>query len=146
MGIRRAKRGRFQLRRRLHNGFTSTLQYVYSKSIDDAALGGQGQGGNLIAQNWLDLSAERGLSNFDQRHLLTLTGQYTSGMGIGGGTLMSGWRAIVLKEWTFTSQITAGSGLPLTPLYSAAVQGTGVTGPNSPGLYGARMCMTLRLG
>src|SRR5262249_7435797 len=57
--------GSFQLRRRLHNGFTATLQYTYSKSIDDSSLGGQNQGGRLIAQNWLDLSAERGLSNFD---------------------------------------------------------------------------------
>src|SRR5262249_45116139 len=45
-----------QLRRRLHNGFTASLQYVFSKSLDDAALGGRG-GGNLIAQNWLDLAA-----------------------------------------------------------------------------------------
>ena len=45
-----------------------------------------------IAQNWLDLSAERGLSTFDQRHLLTLQMQYTTGMGLGGGTLVNGWR------------------------------------------------------
>ena len=33
--------GQIQLRRRLHNGLTATLQYTYSKSIDDdAALGG----------------------------------------------------------------------------------------------------------
>ena len=35
--------GQVQLRRRLHNGLTATLQYTYSKSIDDdSALGGQG--------------------------------------------------------------------------------------------------------
>ena len=45
-----------------------------------------------IAQNWLDLRAERALSTFDQRHLLNLPAQYTSGQGLGGGTLMSGWR------------------------------------------------------
>ena len=37
--------GQFQLRRRLHNGFTATLQYTYSKSIDDSALGGRRAGG-----------------------------------------------------------------------------------------------------
>jgi trimeric autotransporter adhesin len=121
--------GQIQLRRRLHNGFTSTLQYVYSKSIDDAALGGRGQGSAVIAQNWLDLSGERGLSNFDQRHLLTVSGQYTSGMGIGGGTLLSGWRGALLKEWTFSSNISAGTGLPLTPIYYSPVQGTGIAGP-----------------
>ncbi len=53
-----------QLRRRLHNGFTASLQYTFSKAIDDAALGGRGQGTAVIAQNWLDLSGERGLSDF----------------------------------------------------------------------------------
>ena len=43
--------------------------------------------------------------------------QYTTGMGIGGGTLLSGWRGALFKEWTFTTTITAGSGLPLTPIY-----------------------------
>src|SRR5262249_17516771 len=42
--------------------------------------------------------------------------QYTSGMGIKGGTLLSGWRGAVIKEWTFVSQINVGTGLPLTPI------------------------------
>ena len=29
-------------------------------------------------------------------------------MGVGGGTLLSGWRGALFKEWTFTTQITAG--------------------------------------
>jgi hypothetical protein len=32
-----------------------------------------------IAQNWLDLEAERGPSSFDQRHLLSVQAQYTTG-------------------------------------------------------------------
>ena len=43
----------------------------------------------------------------------------------------------MFKEWTVASQITIGSGLPLTPIYFAAVRGTGVTGsirPNYTGL------------
>jgi len=131
--------GQLQLRRRLRSGFTASLQYVYSKSIDnDSQLGGQGatltsntstqitQG--VTAQNWRDLNAERGLSTFDQRHLLTLSAQYTSGMGSGGGTLMSGWRGTLLKEWTMLTSITAGTGLPETPIVPLAVPGTGVTG------------------
>ncbi len=121
--------GQFQLRRRLHNGITATLQYTYSKSIDDSALGGRGQAVNVIAQNWLDLSAERGLSSFDQRHLVNLQAQYTSGMGMHGGALLTGWRGALFKEWTIASQINAGTGLPLTPVYFAAVPGTGVAGP-----------------
>jgi len=129
--------GQIQLRRRLHNGITASVLYVYSKSIDDAALGGQGQGGLVVAQNWLDLKAERGLSPFDQRHQVTFTGQYTSGMGMHGGSLLSGWRGALLKEWTFTTSITAGTGLPLTPTYFAPTQGTGFVGSNRPDYTGA---------
>ena len=42
---------------------------------------GEARAANVIAQNWLDLSAERGLSNFDQRHLLTFQMQYTTRPG-----------------------------------------------------------------
>jgi hypothetical protein len=69
-----------QLRRRLHSGLTASLQDVFSKSIDDSALGGRGQAQSVIAQNWLDLSAERALSTFDQRHLVNASIQYTTGM------------------------------------------------------------------
>jgi hypothetical protein len=120
--------GQVQLRRRLQAGFTATLQYTYAKAIDDAALGGRNQGTPLIAQNWLDLSAERGLSSFDQRQLVNAQIQYTTGMGLRGGTLMSGWRGALFKEWTAATTINAGTGLPLTPCYITPVQGTGVAG------------------
>jgi hypothetical protein len=95
--------GQIQLRR-LHNGFTATVQYS---------------------------------SSFDQRHLMSLQMQYTSGMGVGGGALLSGWKGRLFKEWTFGTQITAGSGFPLTPIYLAAVSGTGVTGSIRPDSTGA---------
>jgi trimeric autotransporter adhesin len=145
----------FQLRRRLHSGFTASVQYTFAKSIDDdAVLGGPGASAGapnavpgaaaassvrnlLVAQNWLDLSAERSLSGFDQRHLVTVQIQYTSGMGISGGTLLNGWRGALLKEWTLVSAINAGTGLPLTPNYLAPVEGTGVTGALRPNYTGA---------
>jgi trimeric autotransporter adhesin len=130
--------GTFQLRRRLHNGITASAQYTYSKSIDDAVLGGKGQGGSLVAQNWLDLSAERGLSNFDQRHLATFSAQYTSGMGMHGGTLLSGWRGAAFKGWTLLTNITVGSGLPETPSDSALkVGGASFPGSIRPEYTGA---------
>ncbi|MDP9170612.1 MAG: TonB-dependent receptor, partial [Acidobacteriota bacterium] len=129
--------GQFQLRRRLHNGITASAQYVFSKALDDAALGGRGQGNSVIAQNWLDLSAERGRSSFDQRHLLNLQAQYSTGVGVSGGTLMSGWRGTLFKEWTIATTVTVGSGFPLTPTYLNAVAGTGVTGSLRPDYTGA---------
>jgi len=134
--------GSFQLRRRLHNGFTSTVQYTFSKAIDDASLGGGRPGGggpaaSVVAQDWLNLAGERGLSGFDQRHLLNVQGQYSTGVGRGGGTLLDGWRGAIVKDWTFITSITVGSGLPLNPVYPAPVRGTGATGPIRPMYTGA---------
>ncbi|MGA3187850.1 MAG: carboxypeptidase regulatory-like domain-containing protein [Bryobacteraceae bacterium] len=129
--------GQMQVRRRLHNGITASVLYVYSKSIDDAALGGRGQGSLAVAQNWLDLSGERGLSSFDQRHQVTFSGQYTTGMGMHGGTLLSGWRGGLFKEWTFLTNITAGTGNPLTPTYFVPTEGTGNVGSLRPEYTGA---------
>jgi hypothetical protein len=149
--------GSIQLRRRLHSGFTATVQYTFAKAIDDdAVLGGVGASASaqtasiapgaaaapgprnlLLAQNWLDLSAERGLSTFDQRHLVTSTIQYTTGMGTAGGTLLNGWRGTLFKGWLLSSTISAGTGLPLTPSYLAALEGTGFTSALRPEYTGA---------
>jgi hypothetical protein len=134
--------GQIQLRRRLQNGFTANVQYTFSKSIDDAALGGRGQGNAVIAQDWLNLRAERGLSGFDQRHQISLQTQYTTGMGLRGGMLLGGWKGRLLKEWTVIAQLTAGSGFPLTPVYLTAVRGTGVTGTLRPDYTGASVYLS----
>jgi trimeric autotransporter adhesin len=147
-----------QLRRRLRAGFMASVLYTYSKSIDDdSAFGGQGhsaassssesssastaasalQTSPSVAQNWLDLKAERSLSAFDQRHLVNLQMQYTSGQGLEGGTLLGGWPGRILKEWTVLTQITAGSGLPQSPVYPAVISGTGSSGSMRPSLTGA---------
>lgn len=135
--------GQLQLRRRLRAGITATLEYTFAKAIDDDTdVGGQGHvvassansssaastasgGTPIVAQNWLDPRAERSVSSFDQRHLLNFVLQYTTGMGKGGGTLLSGWRGRAFKEWTVLAQVNAGSGLPETPVYLASVPGTG---------------------
>lgn len=149
--------GELQVRRRLRGGLTATADYTWSKSLDDdAQVGAQGHvetqaamsapsdtttsssANPTIAQNWLDLRAERGLSTFDQRNLLTATVQYTTGMGL-TETLLSGWRGTAFKEWTFLAKLTAGSGLPETPTFLTAVPGTGVTGPIRPDVTGARL-------
>lgn len=96
----------------------------------------------MVAQDWLNLAAERGLSNFDQRHALAVQGQYSSGVGLGGGALMSGWRGALLKEWTLATSLNAGSGLPQTPVYFAAQRGTGVTGSLRPLYTGAPIYST----
>ena len=133
--------GELQLRRRLRSGITATIDYTYAKSIDnDSDLGGLGHVNSTtsstdptasivptIAQNWLDLRAERSRSSFDQRHLLSVSFQYTTGVGVRGGAFLTGWRGTLLKQWTISSQFTGGNGLPQTPIYLATVPGTGYT-------------------
>jgi hypothetical protein len=129
--------GQLQLRRRLHNGFTASVQYTYAKAFDDAALiGGRGQGNSVIAQNWQDLSAERGPSSFDQRHQVNIQAQFTTGIGVAGGTLLRGWKGAAWKGWTFVNTITVGSGMPLTPTLPNVTRGTGIPGTLRPDATG----------
>jgi hypothetical protein len=130
--------GQIQVRRRLRNGMTSTVQYQLATASDDAgAFTGVSLNGAAIAQDWRNLEAEWGPSSFDQRHQLTAQFQYTSGVGIGGGTLIDGLKGTLLKGWTVTAALNAGSGLPLTPVYLTSVPGTGVTGTIRPDVNGA---------
>lgn len=145
--------GQLQLRRRLRSGFAASLSYTFSKSMDDdaylggaghasASSGGSAQSASLslptstIAQNWRDPAAERSLSSFDQRQLVNLQAQYSSGQGLGGGTLLGGWRGRALKEWTVVGNLTFGTGLPETPIYPSAVPGTGFSSILRPDLTG----------
>lgn len=153
--------GQFQLRRRLRSGFAASVEYTYSKSLDDdaqvGALGhvavttaeqlGVSSGASSgsaaqVAQDWLNPRAERSLSTFDQRQLLSAQAQYTTGMGLGGRALMSGWSGRLLKEWTVLTQITAGSGMPETPIYNATLPGTAQYGIIRPDLTGAPIYQT----
>ncbi|MGH9480014.1 MAG: TonB-dependent receptor, partial [Terriglobales bacterium] len=123
------------LQRRFHNGLAFSASYTYAHAIDDAALGGgAGATAAVVAQNWLDLAAERARSDFDQRHKFSFTSQYSSGAGR-GGWLMRAWRRPLFGGWTLTTILTAGSGLPLTPTLLAIIPGTGFTGlrPNATG-------------
>jgi hypothetical protein len=118
-----------QVRRRLRSGFTATVQYTLAKATDDAtAIAGVSAMGTSIAQDWRDLDAERAPSPFDQRHLVTASFEYTTGVGSAGGGLLTGWRGALVKGWVFAGRLMAGSGLPITPLYLTSVPGTGITG------------------
>jgi hypothetical protein len=121
-----------ELRRRQRNGFQASVQYTFAKAIDDAGLGG-----SPIAQNWLDRRAERALSNFDQRHVVVVQGQYTPGTFTRVDGFWSGWRGKLFREWTLTSALSAESGKPLTPVIVAPVRGTGISGPLRPDVTGA---------
>jgi len=130
--------GQFQLRRRLRNGLMASIQYTLAKATDDAtAFAGVSLAGSAIAQDWRNLDAEMAPSNFDQRHQINATFQYTTGMGVGGGALIDGLKGKLYKGWTVTGNLIVGSGMPFTPIIQSLVSGSGVVGQLRPNLTGA---------
>jgi hypothetical protein len=121
----------FTLRRRLYAGLMASVEYTVAKSTDDAASFANGAitpASLSIAQDWLDLGAERGPSSFDQLHHVDVQFQYTTGVGLKGGTLVDGFWGSLWKDWTVAAQLGAGSGMPFTPVSFLSVAGTGVVG------------------
>ncbi|MGA9391887.1 MAG: TonB-dependent receptor, partial [Candidatus Sulfotelmatobacter sp.] len=151
-----------RLRKRLSKGFSLGGIYTFSKSLDDASsigagvtsvastpglgAGGTGVAGvapstnggtSNVAQNPLDLSAERGLSSFNQTH--KFTADYLMELPFGhdkrwlrGNTP---WRAIV-GDWQWSGDWTIASGLPFTPrlLNNPCEVNGGTTGTLRPNL------------
>jgi hypothetical protein len=130
-----------RLRKRLSSGFSLGGIYTFSKSLDDASsigggatsgsntpglgAGGTGAGGGggssgggaaNIAQNPLDLSAERGLSSFNQTQ--KFTADYLWELPFGNDkrwlTGNAPLRAI-FGNWQWSGDWTIASGLPFTP-------------------------------
>jgi len=102
-------------RRRMSKGLGLGVQYILSKSLDDAAsIAG---GGGVVAQNPFAIFADRGLSSFDQTHKLTGTWMYDLPFGEnrrffsqGGGL-----RSRIVSNWQWSGSFTVASGLYLTP-------------------------------
>jgi trimeric autotransporter adhesin len=105
--------GSLRVRKRMTNGMSVGGTYVYSKSIDNASsIGG---GATVVAQNDLDLAAERGLSSFDVRHRLTMDYMYEFPFGTGKRWLTKPNAARGLfGDWTWSGNITVTSGSPFT--------------------------------
>ncbi|HUK17019.1 MAG TPA: TonB-dependent receptor, partial [Bryobacteraceae bacterium] len=102
-----------RLQRRFSGGISMMAFYTFSKSIDDSS--SFGGAGNTVAQNWLDLAAERGLSSFDRRQSLTMNWIWTSPVGNPSSRISgSGLAGRLLRDWQLSGGITAQSGGPLT--------------------------------
>ena len=118
-----------RLTRRFARGVSFTASYAYSKSIDDASsIGG---GGATVAQNFYDLSAERGLSAFNRTHVLNSNFIFTSPVGENGKYRPGGWRETLLKDWQLSGGVTLQTGLPFTAQVlgnQANIAGTGSVG------------------
>ena len=101
------------LMRRFRGGISMNARYTFSKSIDDASSFG-GVGGT-VAQNWLDLMAERGLSSFNRAHVFNMSWVYTSPFGNPNSRYASsGSAGRLLRNWSLSGGVTAETGTPLT--------------------------------
>jgi trimeric autotransporter adhesin len=105
--------GHIRVVRRFNRGISLNAFYQYAKSIDDSST--FGGAGNTVAQNWLDLAAERGLSSFDVRHQLSTSFVWTSPVaGPGSHIAPDSIKAKLLKDWQLSGAIQAQTGNPLT--------------------------------
>jgi hypothetical protein len=104
--------GSIRFRKRLAKGIGVGATYIYSKSIDDASsIGG---GGVVVAQNPFDISADRGLSTFDQRQKFTGNWIYDLPFGENRRFLQKGFVSHILAGWQWSGDFTVASGLPYT--------------------------------
>ncbi len=105
------------LRRRSRAGLFYRFNYTFGKSIDDAssAIDNSGTGATGAADT-LNLRLDRGRSNFDQRHAVTVAGRYELPFGNGRRFLasMRGVPQALLGGWQLSSTTTAYSGQPFT--------------------------------
>jgi outer membrane receptor protein involved in Fe transport len=102
-----------RVRKRMAKGLGLSAQYVFSKSIDDASsIGG---GGSVVAQNAFDISGDRGLSSFDQRHKFTGNWIYDVPLGDNRRFVSKGAWSHILGGWQWSGDFTVGSGLYFTP-------------------------------
>ncbi|HLQ76565.1 MAG TPA: TonB-dependent receptor, partial [Terriglobia bacterium] len=102
-----------RVRKRMAKGLGLSAQYVFSKSIDDASsIGG---GGSVVAQDAFDISADRGLSSFDQRHKFTGNWIYDLPFGENRRFVPKGTWSHILGGWQWSGDFTVGSGLYFTP-------------------------------
>ena len=104
--------GTFSIRKRLAKGLGLGGTYVFSKSIDNAAsIGG---GAVVVAQDAFDISADRGLSSFDQRNKFTGNWIYQFPLGANHRFAATGVAAHVFGDWQWSGDITIASGFPYT--------------------------------
>ena len=130
-------------RKRLQHGISIGGTYTFSKSIDNASsIGG---GATVVAQDPNNLSAERGLSSFDQRH--RFTADYLWELPFGHDkrwlTDSSVWRGI-FGDWQWSGDWTIASGLPFTPrvLNNFADISRGTNGTLRPNVTGQPIALS----
>lgn len=114
------------------NSVNATVSYAYSKSLSQfghASNTGGGSiagGGGTGVQDWTNLAAEYGPSNFDRTHVLTFSGVYDIQAFRHSGNFVE---RQVLGGWSLATLSVLESGFAFTPGLSTGNQGL-ATRPN----------------
>lgn len=125
---------RFQ--QRLDFGLSLLSSYTYSKSIDDASSFFTSAGDPNFPQDSFNARAERGRSNFDVRHRLSVSYAYDLPFGKNRAYLSDdGWLTNLLSGWQTYGIVTMQGGRPFTVALLSDIDNSG-TGRSSLG-FGA---------
>jgi hypothetical protein len=118
--------------RRFARGFGLLAAYTWSHSIDNGSSNADRD--DLAPQNPADYHAERGSSNFDIRHRLSVSSVWQLPFGKAHRFLRTGSAAAVAGGWQFSGILSAQTGLPFTPRLPIDTANTGTpTHPNRIG-------------
>ena len=121
--------GSVRVNKRMSHGMSLSGSYTFSKSIDNASsIGGSG---SVVAQNDLDLAAERGLSSFDRTHRASVNYSMDLPFGENRHWLSTNNLAShILGSWQWTGNFTLQSGVPYTARVLGAISdvASGVNG------------------
>ena len=100
---------------RLNSGFSILSSYTWSKSLDDASNFFSSAGDSNFPQDSFNVRAERGRSNFDVRHRLSVSYSYQLPVGRDRRLLgNAGWISSLLTGWQTFGILTLQSGRPFT--------------------------------
>jgi hypothetical protein len=116
-----AHAGELRVARSFGSGLNFLAAYRFSKIIDDATLV------SMLPQDSHNLRGERGLSDFDVRHRLEFSADWS----------LPGWSRFPLTErWQMQASGTLRSGMPLSAVIGTDRSGTGSPIMNRPDLVG----------
>jgi hypothetical protein len=102
--------GQFTAEKRFSRGFTVLANYTYSKTIDNN-VGSANKGNGTSVTNPLDQSFDRGLADYDLRHVFNFSGVWELPVKFQNRALN-----FVAGGWNMTSIVAWRSGFPFTVL------------------------------
>lgn len=124
--------GTLRLNKRMSSGIALGATYEYAHSIDDASsIGGTS---TVVAQNWQDIAADEGNSNFDVRHRVSGYYLYELPFGKDKFYFTTGMASHILEGFSISGSFVFATGTPLTPTLQASQLDVarGTTGTQRP--------------